>query len=161
MTMAQADCNASAVVFARRVVTRAPTTAEDHDSVNDDAFDSRLEAGGFAFWWEAHGLKYGIPSTIDDDIVAGRTVVCNVSRSVVSHLRRRYVRCVVVLVTAPTDVLLARLASRQRSSDGDLAQRLVREAPSEAELGADVVIDNVGSPQQGAAALTRLLRGEG
>src|SRR5262249_49191975 len=157
--MARAESDAS-VVFPRRVVTRAPTTAEDHDSVDVDVFDAHVAAGGFAFSWEAHGLKYGIPSTIDRDIDAGRTVVCNVSRSIVSHLRNRYARCTVVLVTAPQDVLLARLALRQRPSDGDILQRIAREAPLAGELSADVVIENVGLPQEGAAALALLLRKE-
>ena len=51
-------------------------------------FGQRLRAGrrpgDFAFWWEAHGLKYALPAAIDDDIRAGRTVVCNVSRGIVT-----------------------------------------------------------------------------
>jgi ribose 1,5-bisphosphokinase len=50
------------IVFPRRVVTRARTAAEDHDSVSDDIFDARARSGAFAVWWEAHGLKYAFRS---------------------------------------------------------------------------------------------------
>ena len=73
---ARAACAAEpSVVFPRRVVTRAATAAEDHDSISEEAFRRAAAAGDFALWWEAHGLCYGIPSTITDDIRAGRRVV--------------------------------------------------------------------------------------
>jgi len=42
---------------------------------------------------------------IDDDIRARRTVVANVSRTVVEALRRAYADVVVILITAPAEVL--------------------------------------------------------
>jgi ribose 1,5-bisphosphokinase len=85
-------------------------------------------------------------------------VACNVSRAVIAPLRERYACCDVVLVTAPKDVLSARLAQRRRSSDGNLGRRLARDAPPDRDLRADVVIDNVGSFEQGAAVLEKVLR---
>jgi len=151
----------AAFVFPLRLVTRAATAAEDHLTISDDDFARGVSRGDFAFWWEAHGLKYALPAALDDDLRAGRTVVCNVSRSIVSALRVRYVQLSVVLVTAPAEVLAARLASRGRTSDGDLAQRLGREAPSPAAFAPDHVIQNVGDIAESAARLVAAIAGLG
>lgn len=159
IALARARCSDDPkIVFPRRIVTRTPTADEDHDSVSDADFDACAQAGGFAAWWQAHGLKYGIPAEINDAVRSGKTIVCNVSRTAIAQLRERYANCRVVLVTAPADVLLTRLAQRHRASDGDPAQRLRRDVPAECELRADVVIENVGMPGQGAAALLDILR---
>jgi ribose 1,5-bisphosphokinase len=156
--MARVSCAEDpAAVFPRRMVTRPNSDAEDHDSVSEPAFDAAIGQGAFAFWWEAHGLKYGLPAAIDIDIRAGRTVVCNVSRAMVRSLRERYARVIVVLVTAPRDVLRARLAGRSRSSDGDVAGRIDRAAPSADDLAPDVVIENIGDPRCGAQRLCAVI----
>jgi ribose 1,5-bisphosphokinase len=142
----------ASVVFARRVVTRAATAAEAHDTMDADEFERAARAGAFALTWEAHDLRYGIPIAVDADIGAGRTVVCNVSRTIVDAARTRYADVLVALITAPPDVLVARLAARSRGSDGDLTRRLAR-AEAVADLAADCVIANVGAPETGAAAL--------
>ena len=152
---ARAACAARAgVVFPRRVVTRDASAAEDHDSLDQAGSDRALADGAFAFWWPAHALRYGIPRAIDDDIRAGRTVVCNVSRGIVAELRLRYTNVVAVRITAPADILAARLAGRGRSSDGSLPDRIQR---NEAYAGfqPDRTIDNSGSP---AAAIRRLVK---
>jgi ribose 1,5-bisphosphokinase len=140
----------ASVVFPRRVVTRAASAAEAHDTMDEEAFDRAARAGSFALTWDAHGLRYGIPISIDADIRAARTVVCNVSRTIIIPARARYADVFVALVTAPAEVLAARLAARGR--DGDIAQRLAR-AEAFADVGADCVISNTGAPAEGAAAL--------
>jgi ribose 1,5-bisphosphokinase len=142
----------ASVIFARRVVTRAPSAAEAHDTMEADAFERAARAGAFALTWDAHDLRYGIPAAIDADIRAGRTVVCNVSRAIVADARKRYADVLVALVTAPPEVLAARLAARARGSDGDIARRLAR-SDGFAAFAADCVIENVGTPEAGAAAL--------
>ena len=114
------------VVFPRRVVTRPASTFEDNDVMSKSAFEQAAVRGAFAFWWSAHGHHYGIPLAIDFDIETGRTVVCNVSRTVVRAIRWRYAHVVAVLVTAPKDVLAKRLAARDRASDGGIDERLHR-----------------------------------
>jgi ribose 1,5-bisphosphokinase len=142
------------IVFPRRVITRPSSAAEDHDTLSDAGFDQAVGEGAFAFWWSAHGLKYGLPTAIDDDIGAGRTVVCNVSRTVVGSARERCERTSVVLVTAPPDVLAARLAGRERSSDDSLAERVRRaEVVRKQELQPDCVIENVATPEIGGRQL--------
>jgi len=140
------------IVFPRRVVTRLISEAEDHDSATPDEFDSTLARGGFAFWWSAHGLQYGLPAQIDDQIAEGRCVVCNVSRTIIAELRDRYQRVVSILVTAPYDILAARLAMRGRATDGNLSDRIARSAAF-GEFRADVIIDNSGAIEEGAGKL--------
>jgi ribose 1,5-bisphosphokinase len=146
------------LVFPRRVVTRATTITEEHDIMSDAAFRQAAALGRFALWWEAHGLCYGIPAAIDEDIRARRTIVCNVSRTVTASARQRYAATTIVHVTAPPDVLRTRLAARVRDSDGDLTARMARSASAERGLKADVVIENVGPPELGIRRLLDILR---
>jgi ribose 1,5-bisphosphokinase len=147
-----------AVVFPRRVVTRPKSDTEDHDSIDATSFERAASDGAYALWWQAHGNSYGIPASIDRDIRAGRTVVCNVSRTIVDAARQRYVSVTVVAITAPEQVLHSRLASRQRSSDGAIAQRIERSAEVERLFAADIVIRNVGRPDGGIRRLVRAIR---
>jgi ribose 1,5-bisphosphokinase len=142
------------IVFPRRAITRPSSAAEVHDTLSEAAFEHAVGERAFALWWGAHGLRYGIPIAIDDDIRAGRTVVCNVSRTVTGSIRERYARAAIVLVTAPPDVLAARLAGRDRASDGALGDRVRRATlATEGELEPDVVIENIRDPVIGGKRL--------
>jgi ribose 1,5-bisphosphokinase len=149
-----------AVVFPRRTVTRQSTQWEDHDTMPAEDFRHAVAAGRFALWWEAHGHWYGIPASVDDDIRAHRTVVCNVSRTIVGSARIRYASVTVVQVTAPPHVLAARLAGRQRPSDGNLDARLGRMAGGQ-DIEADVVIHNGGRPEVGVRRMLNVIRDDG
>lgn len=156
---AKAACyGKTSVVFPRRVVTRNASSAEDHDSLDDAAFDHAVERGAFAFWWRAHGLKYGIPLSVDDDICAGRTVICNVSRAVVPNVRARYEKVGVVLVTASAEILAARLSGRSRASDGLLSERIKRNQAFIA-FRADVTIENTRTPMDAVKRLLKVIAG--
>jgi ribose 1,5-bisphosphokinase len=152
-------CGDPNIVFPHRVVTREPSVAEDHDALTEADFAAAVAAGGFAFWWYAHGLNYAVGAAVDDDIRAGKTVVCNVSRAVIAELRCRYADVRVVLVTAPMEILASRLAARGRATDGALATRLARSAPLQSDLAPDVVIENVGDPQDGGERLVAAISG--
>ena len=145
------------IVFPHRVVTRDPSADEDHEVLSEADFAAAVAVGDFAFWWDAHGLNYAVGAGVDDDIRAGKTVVCNVSRAVISHLRCRYADVRVVLVTAPADVLAARLAARGRATDGAVDTRLARSAQAQSDLAPDVVIDNIGDPQNGVEKLIAVI----
>jgi phosphonate metabolism protein PhnN/1,5-bisphosphokinase (PRPP-forming) len=142
----------SRFVFARRCITRpADAGGEAHEAMDEAAFERRRVVGGFALWWRAHGLSYGIPADIDRDIAAGRVVIASVSRAMIAEAARRYsVR--VVEITAPPAVLASRLAQRQREDADRIAERLSRqiELPDAIELARVV---NDGSVEQGAARL--------
>ncbi|KDM66934.1 phosphonate metabolism protein/1,5-bisphosphokinase (PRPP-forming) PhnN [Acidiphilium sp. JA12-A1] len=139
------------IVFPRRVITRPPDPAEDHEPVSDDEFQRRA----FALSWSAHGLSYGIPASIVGDLDAGRIVVVNVSRAIVADARRRF-PCFVVAVTAAPAILAARLAVRRRETAAEIGARLARAA---APVEADAVVANETTPEAaGAAFLGILLR---
>ena len=144
------------IVFARRVVTREASVAEDNEQMSVDDFRGAQARGAFAVHWEAHGHAYGLPRSIEADIRAGRTVVANVSRTVISALRQAYANVMVVSVTAPADVLAERLARRKRGSDGSIAQRLAR-AVEDAEPDATII--NVSSAEYHARQLLRIIGG--
>src|SRR4051812_32198273 len=146
--LAQAACaNDDNVVFARRVVTREASEFENNEQVTPEAFRLAQARGEFAINWEAHGLCYALPRAIDDELRAGRNVIANISRTMIPALRAAYDNVVVVLITAPSEVLAARLAARGRVSDGPIGERLRRSVDG---ARPDVTINNVGVAQDHA-----------
>ncbi|MCV9937887.1 phosphonate metabolism protein/1,5-bisphosphokinase (PRPP-forming) PhnN [Boseaceae bacterium BT-24-1] len=114
-------------VFARRVVTRpAGSPGEDHDAATDEAFDAREAEGDFLITWGAHGLRYGLPAELKRLVETGRNVIANGSRATIAALANRLPRFVVVEVTAPPEVLAARIAGRGRESGEAIEKRLSR-----------------------------------
>lgn len=161
LRLAHAACiDDHAIVFPRRVVTRESSADEDNVSLGADEFRRAREHGEFAVHWDAHGHSYALPLEINDDIRAGRTVVVNVSRTVIGTLRQNYANVVVVAITAPPDVLAQRLAARARHSDGNIAERLTRSV-NDASAQADVTILNAGSAVYHGRQLARVIRNEG
>jgi ribose 1,5-bisphosphokinase len=161
LRLAQAACAGDRdIVFPRRVVTRASSADEDNIAVSPDEFRRAREHGDFAVHWDAHGHSYALPREINGDIRAGRTVVANVSRTVLGALRRAYADVVVVAITAPPEVLAARLAARARQSDGDIAERLTRSV-DDASAQADVTILNAGSADHHSRELVSVIRDQG
>lgn len=148
----------SGIQFVRRVVTRAADPAhEDHVGILPAEFEQGMRRGAFALHWQANGHDYGLPASIDVPFAAGRVVVANLSRAVVAQARARYGRLAVVHVTAPPQVLAARLAGRGRETAGAMAARLAR-APG---LGVDpelvLQIDNGQPVEIGTRLLADLL----
>jgi ribose 1,5-bisphosphokinase len=116
------------IVFPRRVITRPGSDeAEAHDSMTVDEFLAAMESGSFALSWEAHGLHYGIPCSIVDDLKDGRTIVVNVSRTIIADTAKRFLNLAVLQVTAPLEVIAERLAKRGRETAGGIAARLSRD----------------------------------
>ncbi|PZR89976.1 MAG: phosphonate metabolism protein/1,5-bisphosphokinase (PRPP-forming) PhnN [Stutzerimonas stutzeri] len=114
-------------VFARRVVTRpAGSPGEDHEAATDEAFDAREAKGDFLITWGAHGLRYGLPAELKRLVESGRNVIANGSRATIAALAARLPRFVVVEVTAPPEVLAARIAGRGRESGEAIERRLSR-----------------------------------
>lgn len=145
------------VVFPRRVVTREASAFEDNAQLSPEGFREALARGDFAMHWEAHGHSYGLPRAIDDNLRAGRSVVVNVSRTVIDAARRAYANVTVIAITAPPDVLAERLKMRARGSDGRVEPRLNRTIDATVP---DVTILNVGRPEDHARRLVRAIKSE-
>ena len=89
------------VEFVRRVITRpSDGETEDHDTLADAEFLEAQAEGAFALAWEAHGLRYGLPASVDRAIENGHVAVANVSRGALPALRQRYANVAVVEITA-------------------------------------------------------------
>ena len=143
---------------ARRVITR-PSEAggEDFEGVSRAEFDRRRATGDFVLWWEAHGLRYGIPRAIVERLDAGTDVIVNLSRGALPDARRIFRGMTVLALTARPEVLADRLAGRGREDAAEIAARLSRADRFEVE-GEDVIhIDNSGTPAETVAAVRAAL----
>ncbi len=111
----------------RRVITRAADAGgEDYEAVSADTFEQRALSGAFALHWAAHGLCYGIPSSVDVTLAGGKDVMANLSRSVLPAMAQRFDRWEILSLTARPDVLRARLLARGRETPDDIDRRLAR-----------------------------------
>ncbi|MEX3007369.1 phosphonate metabolism protein/1,5-bisphosphokinase (PRPP-forming) PhnN [Hoeflea sp. TYP-13] len=132
--------------FVRRVITRpADGATEDHIPATPGQFEEQARNGRFAFSWDAHGLKYGLPVEIDERIRAGQCAVCNGSRAALQGLAGRYANFVVISITASPEVIARRLALRGRESEAEIRRRLDRSASLGSPWPGAVVIDNSGT----------------
>jgi ribose 1,5-bisphosphokinase len=115
------------VLFARRTITREPDPGgEDHLAVSPGEFARRRARGEFAMAWEANGFCYGIDNGFLAALAAGLTVVVNGSREYLSQALRDFPDMEVVQVTAPPEVVRARLRTRGREGPAAIAQRMAR-----------------------------------
>jgi ribose 1,5-bisphosphokinase len=145
-------------VLARRVITR-PSDAggEDYDGISEGGFSARLVNGDFALSWPAHGLRYGIRSTVDDQLSRGMDVLANLSRAVLIQARDRFDRFEVIVLTASQSALAARLHNRGRENEAEITRRLQRasyEIPKEIDAR---VVDNSGPIEQTVAMISAQL----
>lgn len=144
--------------FPERVVTRPAHAAEDHATLSDAAFVEMAQRGGFALTWQAHGLRYGVPASIDEAISKGCTAVVNVSRTICGEAHRRYERAYVLLIDCPVEVRAARLASRGREEAGAVQARIDRSVTEFDPASVDARIDNAGTLEDGVRQLVAALR---
>jgi thymidine phosphorylase len=136
--------------FARRIITRAADAGgEDHEAVDDAAFETLLADGGLLVSWRAHGLSYGLPASLRDVLASGRHVVANGSRAALEALARLVPRLLALHVTATPGVLAQRLSGRGRESAGDIEARLAR-ATLALPAGIEAIeVDNSSSVEEG------------
>lgn len=140
-------------VFPRRIVTRAGSAFEDHETLTAEEFAAIAEAGGFALHWHAHGLSYGVPRAIDDLISAGKIVVCNVSRGAIDAAHTRFDRVVVIYIGATPEVRASRIAARGR--DAAAGSRVDATRADVAPADYEAIIDNSGPLAPAIAAFTQ------
>ena len=146
------------VDFIRRVITRpSDGQTEDHDTLADAEFVEAEAEGAFALAWEAHGLRYGLPASVDRAIENGHVAVANVSRGALPALRQRYASVAVVEVTADPEILASRLAGRGRESRGEILARLARTIACDT-TGPSIALDNSGAKEIAGDKLVAIIR---
>ncbi len=150
------------VRLVRRVITRdAGAGGEDFEAVSEEVFAARAQVGAFALHWGAHGLRYGVPVSVREDLAAGHLCLVNLSRSVLADAQAMFPGFAVVHLTAPVAVLADRLATRGRESAEVIAARLDRAGFALPE-GLDHVIrvENTGTVNEAAEAVWAQLQPE-
>jgi ribose 1,5-bisphosphokinase len=129
----------------RRTITRPEEAGgEPFEGVTPEVFEQRSAAGEFVLEWQAHGLRYGIPRSVERAMSEGRDVIFNGSRAMLGAAWEAFAGLTVIHVTASVPVLAERLAARGRESRDDIARRLTR-ASYEIPYGIGVrVVENNG-----------------
>ncbi|MHA6265132.1 phosphonate metabolism protein/1,5-bisphosphokinase (PRPP-forming) PhnN [Arenibacterium sp. CAU 1754] len=142
----------------RRAITRpAEAGGEPFQAVTMDEFNARSDAGDFVLSWQAHGLCYGIPKTVLDDLEQGQDVLFNGSRAMLGDAVRVFPGLLVLHVTARPDILAARLTARGREGPRDIDRRLKRAALPLPEGLHVIEIDNSGALEDATSALLAAL----
>lgn len=117
----------SGLGLVRRVITRpCGVVGEDCDVVSQTEFTARRACGEFALHWQAHGLHYGVPQGVEDQLSAGRDLLVNLSRSVLPEAQDRFPGFMTLVLTASQEVLRERLLQRGRESGPEIDSRLER-----------------------------------
>lgn len=111
----------------RRVITRAPGLGgEDYDGVSTSQFEALVEDGAFAIHWAAHGLQYGIPATMTDQLGIGTDCLVNFSRNALAQAAEIFPRFIVLNITAKPKTLARRLTGRARETEEEITKRLAQ-----------------------------------
>tara|TARA_B100000519_G_C14243042_1_gene438333 strand:- start:1084 stop:1689 length:606 start_codon:yes stop_codon:yes gene_type:complete len=146
--------------FPRRCITRpAGTVGEIHIPVRPEDFGQMARQGAFLLSWKAHDLGYGIPRHVLEEVEAGKTVIVNVSRSVIEDacelVGRKNVR--VVNIRASAAALRKRLEGRGREDALDIDRRLARASAYQVDGDYVVHVDNDADLETGILRFIRAL----
>jgi ribose 1,5-bisphosphokinase len=148
------------IAFAHRYITRPPDPRhENFVTLNEAEFDTRRQAGLFAFDWRAHGFRYAVGIEIEAWRRAGFLVVVSGSRGHFKSFGSQPRGLFPILITAPPEVLADRLAARGREDAAARAARIERNAALTIEDPTVTRIDNTGAAENAAAQLLAVLRG--
>ena len=150
------------VRLVRRVITRqADAGGEDFEAVSEDGFEARARAGAFVLHWRAHGLRYGVPMSVHEELAAGHLCLVNLSRTVLREAQAMFPGFAVVHLTAPGKVLAERLAMRGRESAEVIAARLERAGFAlPGGLSHVIRVENTGTVNEAAQAVWAQLQPE-
>lgn len=114
------------VSFVRRLITReAMAELEDHGTITEAQYEEMVQRGDYALHWRAHGLGYIVPKSIEDELRAGKTLICNTSRKQLPIAHQKY-PIHVINITAPLELRAERLTGRGRETKEEITQRLNR-----------------------------------
>ena len=113
--------------FVQRCITRpAEAGGENHKEITEEEFEKLAASNRFALHWKAHGLSYGLPFDIIQELDAGKCVIANVSRNIIDDARELFANVCVINITADPDILYQRLEWRARESLEEIRTRLSR-----------------------------------
>ena len=146
-------------VFPTRMITRrVECDSEQHVQISETAFEQMRKSGAFFLSWKAHGHCYGLPADIAKHLAKGRTVVANVSRSVIEDAQAKAAHVSVVHITAPKHVVAERLRRRNRECSDEIEERLSGYDPAQPISAVSLTIDT-GDPASGdlRARIARLV----
>jgi phosphonate metabolism protein PhnN/1,5-bisphosphokinase (PRPP-forming) len=115
--------------FPRRWITTLEDRGEDHIPVTCADFDEAVGRGFIDLHWSAHGLRYGIPASVRDDLSTGLHVIANASRSLMGEARARFAHLRIFHITAPMQLVRLRLFERGRENAAMIEERFQRAAP--------------------------------
>lgn len=145
--------------FVRRIVTRPSSAdAEDHDTLSEEQFLIAKDKAAFSHHWQAHGLWYALPKSVDEEVERGSVAIANVSRGVLPALRAGYAHFAVVHITASPEVLAKRLAARGRETADEIQRRLMRAPPNDCDPNDAVMIDNSGEVAEAGKRFVAVLK---
>lgn len=148
--------------FAQRAVCgRQADASESHLSLSVEEFDRALQTEAFCMHWTAHGLRYGMLRNAEMQLMLGRVVVVNGSRSYVPEALRLFPSMLLIVITARPELLMERLLLRGRETRRAIHARIQRVADWRPLMGIDqYVIDNSGAIEVAGDQLVNILRGE-
>ena len=142
-------------IAAQRVISRPLDDArEDHEPVSVEEFRRRLDSDAFMLSWNVYDTYYGIPRSYEGELAVGRHVIANVSRTVVGIAVTDFAPTRVIQITAPREVLVARLMAR--GDPATAAARLARAVVLPAGIPVTHLL-NAGDLGAGANRLLHLL----
>ncbi len=119
--------NDKSFIFLRRFITRpAEAGGENHIETTSEEFARKSSEGYFSLQWHAHNNDYGISVELEHDLNAGKCVIVNASRTIISEARRRFSNVHVITITANSETIKTRLIDRGRESAIDIEHRLAR-----------------------------------
>jgi phosphonate metabolism protein PhnN/1,5-bisphosphokinase (PRPP-forming) len=132
----------------KRVITRQSSDTEKFEPVDTETFYKLRESGEFILEWESYEHFYGIRREVQDWLDAGHPVLLNISRNVVQTAREKFPDVRVIFIRVPLDVTADRIIERGRESYKEVLNRVVRAQEHQDYEGADLIVDNVGNPEE-------------
>ncbi len=146
--------------FPRRVITRpADAGGEDHIPATEEEFANQSANGEFWHQWKAHGLSYGIPISIKDDLNRGINVVLNTSRNELDAYQKKADNVVIIYISASPSIVEQRLRQRGRESEDEIGKRLGRLVEHSALSSDALEILNDSTRIEGIETLVDLITG--
>ncbi|TXT55026.1 MAG: Ribose 1,5-bisphosphate phosphokinase PhnN [Promethearchaeota archaeon] len=145
--MERVNQNEKILYSPKRYITRPPSETEDNIPIRPEEFEKLDAQGKFSLKWHIYGLHYGVPEKIDEFLKEGKSVVVNVSRTIIPKAREIYENLKVIFIKVPFEITLQRIKERGRESGPELQKRIERAKTHQSFPEADFTVDNSGELQ--------------